>query len=84
MYSVVIEQTVVSGSDVTLMVSTSSNPDAVVLTADECKIFWDEFKTHPFRRENHTGEMAHKIFMKMEKIANAEDYNGEGYHSERI
>lgn len=81
MYSVVIEQTVVNGSDITLMVSTSSNPDAVVITAGDCRMLWDELKNHTFRRDNHNGDMAYKVFKAIERVANAEDYNGPGYIS---
>lgn len=83
MYSVVIEQTIVSGSNVALMVTTSDNPEAVVITADDCKMLWDELKNHTFRRDHHNGDMAYKVFKAIERVANSEDYNGPGYIAEQ-
>ena len=81
MYSVVIEQSVVKSDVVSVLVSASDEPEAVLIDKADCQMLWDELKCHTFRRDNHNGNMAYKIFKAIERVANSEDYAGPGYHS---
>lgn len=45
------------------------NGGLVILHNNDCRILWDEFKTHTFRRDDPAGEKAHDIFIKIAKAS---------------